>query len=98
MIIHLTRTNDIVDGLFRPIASNLTTEGAGSFLRDRDAALPLYVEAQFRVEPLAPVSVEKQYAAKLRRLRAIANAAGRVIARVDERPGFPHQYTALLAR
>lgn len=95
-ILHLTAVNDIVDGLFRPIASTLTVAQAAEWLQAAD--LPGYVEARFRVEPLAPVSVSAQLAGKVRRLKAIAKGCGRVVVRVEPVAGMTNQFRALLAR
>jgi hypothetical protein len=78
-IIHLTRTNDIVDGLFRPIATNLTCESAGRWIASHAADLPGYVEARWTLTPEAPVSIERQIANKMRRLTVIAHHAGRAL-------------------
>lgn len=96
MVIRLNRHNDVVDAKCFPLASCPTVASCVSFLSGQD--LPLYVEAQFSLLPDAPVSIDRQMAAKVRRLRKIASGLGRAVVRIDATPGMTHYYTALLAR
>lgn len=108
MTLHLNRVTSLMDGHGRPFClpsgqqahgcAGLTIAEAGALLRQIDATLPLYVEARWQVTPEAPVSVDRQVAAKVRRLRQIAALCGRNVVRVEQRHGFPTHYTAKLAR
>lgn len=95
-ILNLTKHNDIVDGLFRPLANCATVAAAAEWLATAD--LPLFVEARFRVEPSAPVPVAVQIAKYERRLKAIAKGCGRVVVHVERMHGMDNMFSAKLVK
>lgn len=100
MVIHMTRTNDLVDGAFRPIASNLTVAEVAAYLLTNPA--PAFIEARWNLYPDAPVSLDRQQVVKLRRLGVIAKSCGRAVVRVERVriDGYLQRdtYRALLAK
>jgi len=100
MTIRLNRCIDLTDGRGRPLfmtgGTGLTVEQAARLINTLD--LPAYVEARWQITPEAHVSRDRQIAAKIRRLKRLARACGRVVTRVEPTRGFPTIYTALLVR
>jgi hypothetical protein len=97
MLIHMNRFTNIKTDDFKPLASTLTVEQAAAKLATM-SDLPLYVEVWFDTYPDAPVSIAKQVAAKVRRIKKLAALCGRHMVRVDRDTQITVRYRALLAR
>jgi hypothetical protein len=84
MTIHLDRSINLQDGHGRPYyigSTKLTVDQAAAIINATD--LSLYVEAHWSTFDGAPVSVEKQIATKVRRLKVLGSKIGRAVTRVE---------------